>query len=570
MKLRDICHARSGDKGDLANIGLVVYDRAHYDWLCETLTVDVVRTHFGARVRGAIERYELPNLGALNFVLHAALDGGGTRSRRLDAYGKSMSTTLLELEVGEPRSNATEPPAAQTEPAGRTLRVGCGSGFGMDYLEGSVDLVERGEVDYLVFDWISERTLIEATRWKLDGKDGYDPDMEYRLRALLPLCHARGVKMVANWGAADERSAALRIAEIARELGVAGLKIAYIVGSEVQALVRSADPVCVETGERVSAFGDRLVAAHAYQGAVPIVEALQAGADIVVSGRAGDSAQYLAPMMYEFGWSDDDWSRIGKGLGLGHVMECGPHATGGYFADPGKKDVPELWRVGLPIVEVHENGDGVITKLPGTGGVVSTLTCGEQIVYEIGDPHTYMHTDGTVDFTTTRLSQVGADRVLIAGTGGRTKPPTVKINLGVREGFGGVCQTVYSGTGAYRKAKLAADVVVKRLAGVWGIAETALREQISVSFVGVNSIFEWEGAEERAEQLMEVGVRAYGRFDTRREAEEFVLAMFALSSAGPSGVTHGRELAMGGVEELFGFYTTFVPQADVRFDVSFV
>jgi hypothetical protein len=581
MKLRDICHARSGDKGDTSNIGLIVYDKADYEWLVGAITVEKVASYLGPRVKGPIERYELPLLGAVNFVIHGALDGGGTRSRRLDAYGKARSTVLLEMGVDkEPRAAATGEPMASLpavedgkpgrDDAGRVLRLGCGSGFGTDYLEGAVDLVTRGNVDYLIFDWISERTLIEATRWKLEGGVGYDPEMEDRLRVLLPLCAAAGVKIITNWGAADVETAAFRTQAIAQEIGVGDIRIAYILGSDVLSVVEQTDPVCAESERPISELGSPVVAAHAYQGAVPIVKALAGGADIVISGRAGDSAQYLAPMMHEFGWSPEDWRLIGKGLAIGHIVECGPHATGGYFADPGVKDVPYLYRVGLPIAEVRPNGDAIITKLPGTGGVCSIRTCTEQIVYEIGDPSRYIHTDGVVDFSSTTLREDEPDRVLVTGTEGSERPPMVKVNLGIREGFSGVCQTVYSGTGAYSKARLAASIVVARLATAKGLPEDEVRTLLDIGYIGVNSVFDWTDAERDADELREVGLRICGRFSTRAEAQQLVNYMFALSSAGPSGVTHGREVAMGGVEEIFGLYTTYLPQASVVFDTHFL
>lgn len=443
------------------------------------------------------------------------------------------------------------------------IRIGTGSGFGNDYLEAAIDLAERGSLDYLIFDWIAERTVIDASRRKLAGGAGYDPDMETRVRALLPRCAATGTKIIANWGAADVEAAALRISSIACDLGLADLHIAYILGSDALQLVQEADPVCEETGARVSAFSDLLISAHAYQGAQPIVEALMKGADVVISGRAGDSAQYLAAMIYEFDWPRTDWDRIGKGLAIGHLMECGPQVTGGYFADAERNEVPDLYRVGLPIAESGATGDAIITKLPGSGGVVSERTCAAQLVYEILDPSHYVHNDGVVDFTRTILRQVGPDRVVISGTGGGPAPDKVKILLGVREGFAAVTLTVYAGAHAYKKAQLAADVVRRRMESVFECDPSALR----VDYVGVNSVFPWDDI--GPSTLKEVGLRIAGRFETRSEAAEFVAVVEALSSAGPTGVTHGRDLSVGGVEEIGGLRTTFLPQESVGFEVLF-
>ena len=191
-----------------------------------------------------------------------------------------------------------------------------------------------------------------------------------------------------------------------------------VLGDDVIDLVQARDLSATETGQPVSAFGERLLSANAYISAAPIVEALQRGADIVISGRAGDSTQYLAPMIHEFGWPCDDWERLGKGLGIGHLMECGAQVTGGYFPDPPYKVAPDLGRVGFPIALVEPNGDGIITKLPETGGVVNRMTCLEQLMYEIGDPANYKHTNAVVDFTTTEIADIGPDQVRVTGTGG--------------------------------------------------------------------------------------------------------------------------------------------------------
>ena len=229
-----------------------------------------------------------------------------------------------------------------------------------------------------------------------------------------------------NVGASNPAGAAVKIKEICAEVGAPHLKVLAVGGDNVFDLIRELDPIVEETGQPVSAFGDQFVAASAYCPVRPLVEALDQGADILVSGRAGDSTQYLAPMVHKFGWAGDDWERLAKGLGIGHLMECAAQITGGYFADPPYKVVPDLHRVGFPIALVEPSGDAEITKLPGTGGVINRMTAIEQLLYEIGDPANYKHNDAIVDFTTTDITEVGPDRVRITGTSGHPKPSTSK------------------------------------------------------------------------------------------------------------------------------------------------
>ena len=405
IRLREICHARSGDKGDTANIGLIAYDDRDFPWLAARVTADAVRAYLGDVVRGDVVRYELPRIGALNFVLHNALDGGVTRALKVDGHGKGLSAILLDMEIPPPPDDPGEPARARETPgvSGRTVRLGGGSASEADRMDAAAALVKRGRLDYLVFDCLSEKTIIECALRQLRGEPAYDVFLAAKLRRVLPDCHANGVRIIANAGGLDVEGAAEQAAAICRELGLGGIRIAYVRGGDVRAHVTRENLKITETGQPVSSLGNALVCAHAYGGAQPIVEALGLDADIVLTSRAGDSAQYLAPMMHAFGWADDDWTHIGRGLGVGHLMECAGQVSGGYFADPGVKDVPDLADIGFPIAEVDAEGEATITKPADTGGVVDERTCKEQLVYEISDPGEYVHTDGVVDFTETEL-----------------------------------------------------------------------------------------------------------------------------------------------------------------------
>ena len=241
------------------------------------------------------------------------------------------------------------------------------------------------------------------------------------MRAVLPGCRAHGVRIVTNMGAANPLAAASCIQAVARELGLHGLKIVAVTGDDVLEAVRAGDWRLEETGAPVAGLGDRLISANAYLGAGPIVEALAAGADVVITGRAADPAMFLAPLIHVFGWRMDDWTRLGRGTVVGHLLECAGQVTGGYFADPGHKDVPDLARLGFPIGEVGEDGNAVITKVPGSGGLVTAATCTEQLLYEVHDPACYLQPDVVADFSRRRRSRAPARTGCgsPAATGGR-------------------------------------------------------------------------------------------------------------------------------------------------------
>ena len=440
------------------------------------------------------------------------------------------------------------------------LCLGAGSAHGWDNMEAALDLANSGKCEYLIFDCLSEKLVLNLARHFGEKRaPGWEPHLESRMRQVIPACASTQTTIVTNVGASDPYGAAVKIKELCTEAGYPQLKVLTVVGDNVIDLIRELDPVVEETGQPVSAFGDNFLAASAYCPVRPLVEALDQGADIVVSGRAGDSTQYLAPMIHKFSWSYDDWTRLAKGLGIGHLMECAAQITGGYFADPPYKTVPDLHQIGFPIALIEPSGNAEITKLPNTGGLVSRRTCIEQVLYEIGDPANYKHNDAIVDFTTTEITEVGLNRVLITGTSGYPKPSTIKICLGVHEGYFGYGETSYGGDSAYERAKLAAEVVSGRLS-IKGFDISKLR----FDFVGINSIFNWKG---EVPIPREVRLRVAGTFPTREEAETVYGVVGELPCNGPTGGTWGRDVDGGGIEEITGMYTTFVPQEMIRHEV---
>src|SRR5256886_8804534 len=259
---------------------------------------------------------------------------------------------------------------------------------------------------------------------------GYDPLLEERIRAVLPICASKGIKIVTNMGAANPLAAARKTAEIARSLGLPSLKIAAIIGDEMLDACKERDLKIMEFDGSIKQFGNRLLSANAYLGAEPIAAALTGGADIVITGRASDPALFLAPMIHAFGWAMDDWNLLGQGTVAGHLLGCAGQITGGYFAAPGYKNIPDLARLGFPIGEVGEDGALVITKVAGSGGAVTAQTCKEQLLYEVHDPARYLQPDVTADFSQVRVEEVARDRGRVSGGSGTERPATLEGSVG--------------------------------------------------------------------------------------------------------------------------------------------
>ena len=346
----------------------------------------------------------------------------------------------------------------------KAIRIGTGAGFSGDRIEPAVELAEKGDLDYLVFECLAERTIALAQQAKMkDPKQGYDPLLAERMQAVLPDCRAKGIRIITNMGAANPVAAAEMVREIARSLGLSGIRIAAVAGDDVTETVRAGDFPLEDTGEPVSTLANQLVSANAYLGAGPIVEALAAGADIVITGRAADPAMFLAPQIHEFGWSMEDWTLLGRGTVVGHLLECAAQVTGGYFADPGYKDVSDLARLGFPLAEVAEDGTAVITKVPGSGGRVTAATCKEQLLYEVHDPACYFQPDVVADFSGVTVSEIGPDRVRVEGGNGRIRTGSLKISVGYIDSYVGEGQISYAGPGAVARGRLALEIVAERL-----------------------------------------------------------------------------------------------------------
>jgi hypothetical protein len=441
----------------------------------------------------------------------------------------------------------------------RTIRIGCGAGYSGDRIEPAVELAVKGRLDYLVFECLAERTIALAQQRKArDPSVGYDPLLIDRMNAVLPACARQGVKIITNMGAANPAAAAAVVRDVARAHGLHGLKVAAVIGDDVLDQVRGGEYVIAETRTPLAAVGDALVSANAYVGASGIVEALALGAGVIVTGRAADPSLFVAAQAHAFGWPLDAWPLVGSATLVGHLLECGGQVTGGYFADPGYKDVERLACLGFPIAEVSEDGTALITKVPGSGGQVTVATCTEQLLYEITDPAAYVTPDVVADFSAVRLCEIAPDVVKVEGGRGRPRPAMLKVALGYRDGFIGEGQISYAGPGAVERARLALDIVADRMR-LTGLAAAEMRYDL----IGIDALHGAAMSNGRP-QPYEVRVRVAGRTATLADAQRIGSEVEALYTNGPAGGGG----ATASTREVLNMASTLIPRELVTCQVS--
>lgn len=442
----------------------------------------------------------------------------------------------------------------------KSIRIGSGAGYSDDRLEPALDIIRHGSVDYIVFECLAERTIAIAQQRKMKNSDkGYDSLLEYRMEQVLPLCVENKVKVVTNMGAANPEAAAKMIKQIAENQGLHNLKIAAVTGDDVFSEIgRYQDKTLLENNKQIKDLGSSIVSANAYIGAKGIVQALEAGADIVITGRAADPSLFLAPMIYEFGWSFEDVDLLGKGTIGGHLMECGAQITGGYFADPGYKDVPELWNVGFPIMEVDEKGEYQISKLEDAGGLVSLATVKEQLLYEIHDPANYLTPDVIADFTNVQVEEVANDVVKVFGGSGKSKTGLLKTSIGYKEGYIAEAEISYGGAGAVARAQLAKTIIEKRLA-----AQNIEAIEMRYDFIGLNSLY--GNALASTQEAPEARLRVAARTDDELIAKAIVREVESLYTNGPAGGGGIRS----NIKEIVSIGSILIPEEDTDINVSY-
>ena len=430
-----------------------------------------------------------------------------------------------------------------------TIVVGCGAGFSSDRLDPACDLARSGRIEVLVLECVGERTLAQGHRDRmLDPGAGYNRLLAPRLRALLPLCRETGTKIITNMGAANPRAAGQAAAEVARDLGLEGLRIAFIEGDEVTDRV-GPEADLLELEGCVGDVGLRVVGANAYVGVEHLLPAVAGKAELILTGRFADPSLFMAPMVQHHGWALDDWDRLACGTLAGHLLECGMQVTGGYFADPPYKSVPKLATCGFPLAEVGADGSLVVTKLAEAGGCVTERTVKEQILYEVQDPAAYLTPDVTADFSGVTIEDLGGDRVCLSGARGRPRPETLKVTVGFDGGFQGEAGISYAGPGAQTRAMLAREILEARI-----VTLHRCRGRLRIDLIGMNSLH--ATAVERATDSQDIRVHATFASADRAEVETVMWEVESLLTCGPAGGGGFR----GQILPKVVTYSTFLPR----------
>ncbi|GMV54112.1 MAG: hypothetical protein OKBPIBMD_00812 [Chlorobi bacterium] len=416
----------------------------------------------------------------------------------------------------------------------KSVRIASGQGFWGDLQSAPLQQVSRGPVDYLVMDYLAEVTMSILQKQRMRNPElGYARDLIDVVRDVLPYLVERNIKLITNGGGVNPLAARDRIAQVAAELGITGLKIGVVTGDDILAeipdLVAGGHEMRhMESGEPIATVQNKLLSANVYTGAWPIVQALAEGAQIVITGRTTDTGLTLAPMIHEFGWQETEWDKMAAGTVAGHINECGAQASGGNFLG-NWKDLPDMDDVGFPIIEAFADGTFVVTKHDGTGGAVTRETVSEQLLYEIGDPAEYITPDCVADFTSISLEDLGNNRVRVFGIKGKPNTPFLKVSASYLDGFVAFGQLTYAAPDAYEKA-VAADTILRKRLDKLGLEFDELRTE----FVGMNACY---GPQALPIVPNEVTMRIGARARSKATIERFGMELAPLILTGPPSVT---------------------------------
>ena len=449
------------------------------------------------------------------------------------------------------------------------VRVASGQGFWGDLLSAPVEQVRGGQIDYLMLDYLAEVTMsIMQKQRARDANAGYAKDFIALMREILPDCVEKNIKVLSNAGGVNVEGCASAIRDAAIELGLSGkVKIGVVTGDDIlprlgEFLEKGVQINNMDTGESLSAILDKVQSANVYLGAQPLVEALNKGAQIIVGGRLTDTGLTLAPLMHEFGWTFEDWNKVATGTIAGHIIECGAQCSGGN-CQYDWANIPDLANVGFPIVEAFPNGEFVITKHEGTGGRVSVPSVKEQLLYEMGDPHSYITPDVVADFTTIQLKDDGENRVRVFGIEGKPNTEFYKVSIAYSGGWKAVGTLVYSYPDAYEKAK-AADLILRLRLEKLGLKF----DVILTEFVGVNATH-GHLAGEPPVNIPEVQLRFGVRGQSKADVERFTKELAPLILTGPPSVT-GFAGGRPKVEEIMAYFPALIPKNLIETKVEIV
>jgi hypothetical protein len=446
------------------------------------------------------------------------------------------------------------------------VRVAAGQGFWGDWLEAPRRQVEGGDIDYLMLDYLAEVTMSILQKQKeRDPRLGYARDFIGAIESILPAIAERGVRVVANAGGVNPPACADAVRAVADSAGRRGrIRVGVVTGDDLlprldELLASGHELRSMETDEPLATVRDRVLSANAYIGSVPIVEALKRGANIVITGRSTDTALTMAPIRFEFGWGAEEWNKLAAGIVAGHIIECGAQCSGGNCLYDWR-NVPDLANVGYPIVDARPDGTFVVTKHPLTGGRISVPSVTEQLVYEMGDPHSYITPDVIADFTSIQLEQDGPDRVRVFGIQGRPPTDKLKVSIAYRAGFKAVGTLVYAWPDALDKARKADEVLRARL------ERLGLRfEQLLTEFVGASATHGPLAGEVR--DLPEVQLRIGVRSADRASVERFTRELAPLVLNGPPSVT-GFAGGRPKIEEIVAYWPALIDKRVVQTSVE--
>ncbi len=442
----------------------------------------------------------------------------------------------------------------------QSIRIAGGQGFWGDLQSAPVDQVRKGPIDYMMMDFLAEVTMSILQKQKMkDPKLGYAKDLVPLFEEILRDIVNKNIKVITNGGGVNPIACREAIFAVAKKLGIKNLKIGIVLGDDIlgkidELALKGIALDNMETKEKLTSIRSKVISANVYFGAMPIVEALKQDAQIVITGRTTDTGLTLAPMIHEFGWSINDWDKLAAGTVAGHILECGGQASGGNFSRDWKT-VPDLAHIGFPIAEAHPDGTMIITKHEKTGGLVSSSTVKEQLLYEIGDPKEYITPDCIADFTTIQLKDVATNRVEVRGVKGRAATESYKVSMSYADGFTAFGTLTYAWPDALEKASTADKILRLRL------ADLKLEfEEIRTEFLGFNSCFGplADSSNELNEVVMRVGVRGHDKQSIDRFSKE--LAPLILT--GPPSVT-GFAGGRPKPSEVIAYWPALIPKSAV-------
>ncbi|NUN09327.1 MAG: DUF1446 domain-containing protein [Ignavibacteriaceae bacterium] len=417
------------------------------------------------------------------------------------------------------------------------IRIASGQGFWGDLMDAPVYQVTRGQIDYLVMDYLAEVTMSILQKQKNKNPEmGYARDIPELMIKILRSCKENNIKIITNGGGVNPVSCAKACKKVAADLGIEGVKIAVVHGDNILSSIddlldKGAGLSNMETGEPIEDVKSRFLSANVYFGAFPIVDALEKGADIVITGRTTDTGLTLAPMIYEFGWKADDWDLLSAGTVAGHILECGAQATGGNFLGDWES-IENFEEIGFPIAEAYPTGEIIITKHESLGGLVNVETVSEQLLYEIGDPKNYITPDCVADFTTINLIQTGENRVEIFGIKGKPATPFYKVSCSYEDGYSAVGTLTYSWPNALTKAKKA-DLILRGRLEKLGLKF----DEIRTEFVGYNACHGPLAPARDENEISEIMLRVAVRSQDKSSVERFGRELAPLVLTGPPSVT---------------------------------